>query len=546
MTLSLSHIAIERGSRVLSSEVSFTAGPGDVVGLIGPNGCGKTTLLEVIAGVRTPVDGEVALPPGTSVGLLSQSRHASPGATVAATVRHATGVSAAAHRLDAATDQLAAGDLSPAAAEAYDVALADWLARGGADLDDRFPQIAAAVGLDAAPDQPAATLSGGQAARLALAGVLLSRYDALLLDEPTNDLDEAGLALLRRFIGDTDVPVVLVSHDRDFLASTITSVVEFDPVLARTHWYRGGFDAWRAERAAAREAAAREYAAYESTRDALAARARAARDSASHGSATARRKYAAGRVDKVTRDRMLDGASGGAQAARRIEAQADKLQAPDQPRKQWQLRLAFPSAPAAPEVLATLDQATLLAGSFTLGPITVAVHAGDRILVSGANGSGKTLLLSLLLGTRAPDAGRASALPAALVEVVDQGRALPAAPTTLSAASTLLPDVEPVALRTHLAKFGLDADDLTRSPAHLSWGERTRLQLAVAAARPTAALVLDESTNHVDLPAIEQLEQALAAYPGAVILATHDARLRSAFRATRHWRLDQGRLVGTT
>ena len=546
MTITLTGVAIERGSRILAADVSFSAAADEVVGLIGPNGCGKSTLLDVIAGRLAPAAGQVSLSAADSVGLLTQGRSASAGATVLECLREATGVARASQRLAAATALLESGDLSPAASQAYDAALVEWLARGGADLDDRMAKTFAEVGLHAEPDQLAATMSGGQAARLSLAGVLLSRYDALLLDEPTNDLDRAGLELLQGFVADADVPIILVSHDRAFLAATITAVVEFDPVLGRTLLYRGGFDAWQAERAAAREAAAQEYADYASAHAALTTRARAARDTANRGASTARRKFAAGRVDKVTRDRMVDGATGGAQAARRIEAQAERLPAPEQPRRQWQLRLQFPALPDAPRVLASLDGVVVRAGSFTLGPVSATLHSRDRVLLSGANGAGKTLLLAILRGTQVADGGRVTALEGRLTAVLDQGRALPDSPTALAAARILLPLLTAEEVRTHLAKFGLDADDLGRSPSLLSWGERTRLQLAVAASGPTAALVLDEPTNHIDLPAIEQLEQALAAYPGAVVLVSHDARLRSTFRATSHWRLDAGQMVTET
>ena len=222
------------------------------------------------------------------------------------------------------------------------------------------------------------------------------------------------------------------------------------------------------------------------------------------------------------------------------------LQGARQPRRQWQLRLQFPALPDAPRVLASLDGAVARAGSFTLGPVSATLHSRDRVLLSGANGAGKTLLLAILRGTQVADGGRVTALEGRLTAVLDQGRALPDAPTALAAARILLPLLSAEEVRTHLAKFGLDADDLGRSPSLLSWGERTRLQLAVAASRPTAALVLDEPTNHIDLPAIEQLEQALAAYPGAVVLVSHDARLRSTFRATSHWRLDAGQMVTET
>ena len=238
-------VAAGHGSRVLFEGLDLVLAPGHVLGVVGPNGAGKSTLLRVLAAEQPPSAGTVVRsPPDATVGLLPQETERRPGETVAQHLARRTGVTAAQVELDAATEALAAG--APGADDRYSVAFERWLSLGAADLDDRAGAVAAQVGLEVDLDQEMTTLSGGQAARASLAALLLSRFDVLLLDEPTNDLDLAGLALLEDLVGRTDAAVALISHDREFLARTVTEVLELDLHQQQWHLHGGGYDAFLA------------------------------------------------------------------------------------------------------------------------------------------------------------------------------------------------------------------------------------------------------------------------------------------------------------
>ena len=249
--------------------VDLTVADGDRVGLVGPNGVGKSTLLQVLAGQIAPDRGRVELtPPTATVGYLQQEL-ARDDETVRALLERRTGVAAANAELDAATAALAAHEADADAR--YDTALHRWLALGAADLDARVGEVWADLGLTPAVlDQPTRTLSGGEAARAGLAALLLARFDVFLLDEPTNDLDLDGLARLERWIGGVPGALVLVSHDRTFLARTVTAVVEIDEFTHRATRFGGGWQAYLDERAAAERLAWERFEAYDTQRTGLA------------------------------------------------------------------------------------------------------------------------------------------------------------------------------------------------------------------------------------------------------------------------------------
>ena len=419
-TLQAKGVAAAFGDRELFSDLDLVVAPGDVVGLVGPNGAGKTTLLRILAGQRAPEAGSIALsPPTAQVGYLVQEVERHPDETVRQFLERRTGVADAQRTMDAASDALAAD--APDAADEFTDALERWMALGGADLDARLGVVADDLGLAVDLDLPMTALSGGQAARVGLAALLLSRFDLYLLDEPTNDLDADGLDRLEEFVERAQAPIVVVSHDREFLARTVTTVVEIDRSLQRVATYGGSYDAYLEERSTARRQAREAYEDYASRRDALAGRARMQRAWMEKGVRNARRK--ASDNDKFVKHHRGETSEKQAAKARQTDRMIERLETVEEPRKEWQLRMSIATAPRSGAVVATARAAVVRRGDFVLGPVDLQLDWQDRVAVTGPNGSGKSTLLALLLGRLAPDAGTASLGPGVLVGEVDQARA---------------------------------------------------------------------------------------------------------------------------
>ena len=540
-TLVARELAAGHGARVLFSGLDLVVAPGDVVGLVGVNGAGKSTLLRILAGDLPAESGSIALsPPHATVGHLPQETERRPGETVAGLLARRTGVTAAQAAMEAATERLTAGVAG--ADDEYAETLERWLALGGADLEERAEQVVAEVAPGVALDAPTAGLSGGQAARVGLAALLLSRYDVLLLDEPTNDLDLAGLDQLERFVTGNRGGVVVVSHDREFLARTVTRVVELDLAQQLVRVHDGGYDSYLVEREVARRHAREEYEEFAETKAELEARARMQRNWLAKGVRDAVKKQKD--PDKHIKAHNRSTAEKQGAKAKQTERRIERLEVVEEPRKEWELRMEIAAAPRAGAVVATLRGAVVRRGAFTLGPVDLQVDWGDRVAITGPNGSGKTTLLAALLGRVPLDEGSGSLGPAVRIGEIDQARGRFLGPEPLlDVFSAEVPDWPTAEVRTLLAKFGLVADHVTRPAETLSPGERTRSGLALLQARGVNVLVLDEPTNHLDLPAIEQLEQALASYRGTLLLVTHDRRMLEAVETTRRLDVREGRVT---
>ena len=537
-TLHASGVGAGHGDRDLFRGLDLIVAPGDVVGLVGPNGAGKTTLLRILAGERPPDAGSVRVSPASAhIGYLTQEPDRVPGESVRDQLARRTGVAEAQRQLDLTSQALADG--IPNAGDEYSSALESWLALGAADFDERLAEVLADNGLDVSLDQMMTTLSGGQAARVGLASLLLSRYDAYLLDEPTNDLDSAGLDLLEEFVDRVDAPVVVVSHDREFLAGTVTTVVEIDRSLQRVTTYGGSYDSYLDERSVERQQARAAYEDYAGRKSELEARARRQRAWMEKGVRDAVLKQRDN--DKVGRKFRSEQSEKQAAKARQTDRMIERLDVVDEPRKEWQLQFQIAQAPRSGDVVATARAATATRGDFTLGPIDLQLDIRDRVAVTGPNGSGKSTLLGLLLGRIPPTSGSVNVGSGVVVGEVDQARAAFERDEPLASAFAVeVPEWPTADVRTLLAKFGLGADHVGRPASSLSPGERTRAALALLQARGVNLLVLDEPTNHLDLPAIEQLEDALEGFDGTLLLVTHDRRMLDTVRLTRRWHVNDG------
>jgi ATPase subunit of ABC transporter with duplicated ATPase domains len=527
-TLVASDVTVVRGPSLVLSGVSLTVAPGSRIGVVGPNGVGKSTLLATLAGTLAPDSGSVSRSPSSAtVGLLPQEPDRRPGETLTDFLARRTGVAAAQAELDAALEALASGTDGPD----YDAALSRWLDLGGADLDVRAEQVCADLGLplDLLAVETAA-LSGGQAARASLASVLLSRYDVFLLDEPTNDLDFAGLERLEQFVLGLSAGLVVVSHDREFLSRVISSVLDVDEPSRTATLYGGGYDAYLAERELRRTQAREAYEEFSGKRQGLVEQAQRQREQSVRGALRAKRKTPDN--DRAGRGARIEAATHAASRVRGIESQLTRLEEVEEPRKQWQLRMEIAPAPRSGEVVAVLSSAVVRRGDFVLGPVDLQVSYGDRLALVGPNGSGKTTLLEALLGRLPLESGRRSLGPGVRLGEVDQARSAFTGSATVVEVVEQLTEWPAGEVRTLLAKYGLRADHVHRPAGSLSPGERTRASLALLQAVGVNLLVLDEPTNHLDLPAIEQLESALEAYAGTLLLVTHDRRLLEAVSVT--------------
>jgi ATPase subunit of ABC transporter with duplicated ATPase domains len=335
--------------------------------------------------------------------------------------------------------------------------------------------------------------------------------------------------------------MVLVSHDREFLARTVTRVVELDLAQRQVNVYGGGYEAYLAEREVKRRHAREAYEEYADTRASLVERARTQRTWMEKGVRNARRK--ATDNDKLGRRHRLESTEQQAAKAKQTERRIERLQVVEAPRREWELRMEIAAAPRAGSDVARLDRATVRRGSFTLGPVSLLVEWADRIAITGANGSGKSTLLAALLGRIPLESGSARLGPGVVVGEIDQARAqFLGERSVLEAFVTEVPELLPADLRTLLAKFGLVAGHVVRPARSLSPGERTRAALALLQARGVNLLILDEPTNHLDLPAIEQLEAALETYEGTLLLVTHDRRMLEAVQTNRHLDVALGQL----
>jgi ATPase subunit of ABC transporter with duplicated ATPase domains len=544
-TLLVKDLSAGHGERILFADLNLIVAPPEVVGLVGANGAGKSTLLRLLAGLDAPEHGQIQLSPPTAlVGHLPQEPERRPGETVRDFLARRTGVAAAQIALDLSTQALV--DEAPGADDAYSTALDRWLALGGADLEERAEQVGADLGLGIDQRQLMTTLSGGQAARVGLASLLLSRYDVFLLDEPTNDLDLDGLARLEAFVTGLRAATVLVSHDREFLARTVTRVVELDLAQQQVNVFGGGYAGYLEEREVARRHARAEYEEYADTRASLESRANMQRSWMEQGVRNARRK--ATDNDKTARKFRTESTEKQAAKARQTDRRIERLEVVEEPRKEWRLQMEIAVAPRAGAVVATLRAAVVRRTDgegqpFTLGPVDLAVGWAERIAITGANGSGKSTLLGAMLGRVPLDEGGGALGPGVVIGEIDQARGLfLGGLPLLEAFRAQVPEQEPAEVRTLLAKFGLGQAHVLRAAATLSPGERTRAALALLQARGVNLLVLDEPTNHLDLPAIEQLESALDSYPGTLLLVTHDRRMLDAVRITRRFDLVNGQV----
>jgi ATPase subunit of ABC transporter with duplicated ATPase domains len=528
--LKASDLRVAHGDSTIFDSLSLTLSGTRRVGLVGPNGAGKTTLLRVLAGVTAPDRGHVALGPGDRVGYLPQEPPG-PELTIDRLLGAALGE---VWRLHGELERLEGSLDDPAALAAYGDAQERFGALGGWALQAQLDGARDALGIAHVPlDAPLGSLSGGEAARALLAGVLLARPTILLLDEPTNHLDLDGLAWLEGFLEAFPGVVMVVSHDRRFLDETVTQILELDG--GALHSYEGGYTAYREEKAHRRQRLALAYEAQEKRRRRLEADITATRGYAMRSETTAsgmgadkQRRYAK-KVAKKAQARE-----------RRLRKELDSDAHIDKPRHTSSLKVQL-ATDGSGRLVGALRGVTAGWDDPLLRDVELTIHGRDRIAITGPNGAGKSTLLALLEGTLEPMAGA--------VERPVKAAVLP------QGATALPPEVPAVAfVRSHahvpegearrlLGHFGLEGAAALRPLGGLSPGERARVAIAAMVASRAELLLLDEPTNHLDFPSLEVLEQALRDYPGAIVAVSHDRAFLDAIGVERHLRVAGGAVL---
>lgn len=504
MQVSLQNVNKSYGSDTIFSDVTAKIEDHDRIGLVGPNGTGKTTLLRVICGELEPDDGSGEIIRGTNLSIGYQKQNC--GLSFEGTIwQEMQSVFADVYALERRMKELAdlmAKDNSPALAEEYRRTEDAFLARDGYQIEVKIKTVLTGMGFaEHGFDKCVDKLSGGEQTRLAIAKLLLEAPSLLILDEPTNHLDFATLGWLEDYLAGYKGALLVVSHDRYFLDKLCNKIWELDDA---TLWeYKGNYTAYTKQR---EEQDTRQKKLYEQQQE----------ERAKLEDYVARNLVRASTTKMAqSRQKMLE----------RLEP-VGKLRRRLKPPK---IRLAFETEPVK-DVL-TVDDLTITVGSGEKERVLLTnaefnIQRGDKVAIIGPNGSGKTTLLRTILSAEPPEKGRITWGRGVKRSYYDQGSDhLDQSLTVMDTMWKAYPRMYETPLRTALGAMGLTGEDAYRLVGQLSGGERARLKLAIICLAGSNVLVLDEPTNHLDLPSKEVLQQALSEYEGTLIIVSHDRYL---------------------
>lgn len=517
----LKRISYETGNRELFRNVSFTINAGDKIGLVGPNGVGKTTLLKIINGDLKPTFGNVILS-GEKIGILPQNLNKWLDKTVYSFIEEVTGVKSAREEFAAQCERLAQ-DTSENTLLNYNKALEQYEKFEVANFDATIKKALSQATLrDINPERRLDTFSGGQRTRIALAAIFASRYDLILLDEPTNNLDDNGVALLEDFISNSPVSFLIVSHDRRFLRNATKQIIELVGNKG-INKYNLGYDEYIKARAKDRQAMINRYEQYEKEKKRLRRVARDAKIRAN--SAGSNRKKSDG--DKLNEHFRKERASSNlASASSGAESRLQQLDEPERVEDEIAIKFTFDEVSSKKCSLVSVRSLSISHdGKKIIGPVTFNVRPSDRILIQGENGSGKSSLLNLIMdNSLSYRSGEVIKNENVKTIYMNQSQTLPLENSSpLDNLRHLLPELELHDAINTLIRFGLDKRTISSTrAADLSGGERAKVLLAAMSTSSPDLIILDEPTNNLDIPTIEALELALNRYRGGVVVVSHD------------------------
>ena len=507
----------EVGHKILDG-LTFQVDTGERVGLLGPNGCGKTTLLRILTGVMDYDEGDVVIAPGKRMGLISQIPVYPAGYTVEDVLATAFEPLREMEREMAALAEQMGEGTDPALLARYDKLTAAFEAAGGYETDTKTNKVCNGLTIpQSMREQLFDKLSGGEKTRVNLARLILEDTDILLLDEPTNHLDLRATEWLEEYLDKFKGTVLTVSHDRYFLDKVVNRIVEIQ--AGKAEFYSGNYSFYVVEKERRYEEKLRQYEKEQAKIEQL------------EKAAEQMRVWAYSGMDKTFK------------RVKSMEKRIERMRTTDRPTRERKMEVRFGEREFRGDEVLTIKGLTKSFGERTLfSNLSLEVAGGERIALLGDNGSGKTTLLKILLGEEEPDAGKVRMGPTVKVGYLPQHVHFDHPERNLVDTLIYEQDCTAQTARNRLAAFKFRGEDVFKPVSALSGGEQSRLRLCMLMDEKINLLILDEPTNHLDIQSREWIEEAVEEYEGNLLFVSHDRYFIDRF-ASRIWMLEDGHIT---